>query len=814
MIINYYKTALRNILKYRAFSFINVAGLALSMSVCMLIMLMIDDQTAYDQFHEKKDRIYRILTAKPNAKIGLMSAATSSPLAKHLETDYPVVEQATRLELGIGGDATYNGKAVELRGYFADPSLFRVFSYSLINGNEETALVNPNSMIITQTFAFELFGADDPIGKSVDFADRGLNLLKGVDMERPATPWGRYTITGIIDESKIKTHLRFDALVSAASLPLLVQLKLISNHFEDWTDHNTGYTYVLVARDKNAQNLASALDDVVNRQYSKAEDARGLRLVAQKLSEITPGIFVSSPPSLSLPLEAYYFLGLLGSVIMFSACLNYTNLSTARALSRAKEIGVRKITGAKRSSLIAQFLSESILTSLLSLGLAIALLFFIRPAFNNLWINGYLNFNLRGTPGIYMIFVGFAIVIGAVAGIYPAFRLSALQPIHVLKRHHELKRGRIGIQKFLSATQFIISLFFIITSLLIYSQFSHHLTIDYGFTSENVINVPLQSAGYHEAQIVLSKTPGVISISASDEIPGSGQGTHSINVKKAGSAGDAQRAVQFKVDDKFIENLDIKLIAGRNLPVVESDRDILVNERFAQAMGYPDPSMIVGQLLQSEGSNLDMQVVGVVRDFRFRMPTEQDGIDPVVLRHQNNFRFLQVKVATSDIPALISALQKSWMNVDPHHPLKYQFYDEQLRATNKGVLDLVSIIGFITILAVTISCLGLLGIIVYQTERRHKEIGIRKVLGAEALAITFELSKSFFKMLGVSICIGVPISYFMNNLWLQNFPNRVNFGFDIIISGIVLLLILGLITIASQTVRAACRNPVEALRRE
>ncbi|MEO8474933.1 MAG: FtsX-like permease family protein [Chryseolinea sp.] len=812
MLLNYYRTGIRNILKYKVFSAINIFGLATGMAVCMLIMVMFSDQKEYDQFHSKKERIYRLLTVKPDAMMGMKSAVTSAPLGLKLKNDYAIIDESTRLNLGIGGDAMYNRKTVELRGYFADQSFFNIFDYTLDAGNRATALTLPNSMIITHSAAVELFGSENPIGKAIAFSDRGLPILKGIDIEKATVYWGEYTVTGVVNDQSMKSHLRFDALVSASSMPVLIKEKKIDDYSDNWLDHNSGYTYVTLTRGKAKQDLLSALDDIVQREYKNVAEAKGITLDAQKLTEITPGLFMSSPPSFSLPLQIYYFLLLLALVILISACLNYTTLATARSLTRVKEIGIRKVTGASRRSLIFQFLSESILTSFFSLILAIGLLYLIRPAFNELWINQYLGFDLGLTPSIYLGFGTLAISIGLLAGIYPALYLSRFPPIKVLKAHRHVKAGKVTMQRALNTIQFVVSLFFIITALLLYKQFDHHLKLDYGFVSKNIINVSLQSAEYNAAKTALSNIPGVVIVSACNEIVGSGQGTHGIGLKKPGAT-EETTAMQMAVDQNFLSNLELKLLAGNNVPEYYSNKQIVVNESAAKALGYEIFQEIIGETFESGKDQQVLEVVGVVKDFRFRMASEKDKVEPMVLRHQEGrFRFLQLKVISDDMTRLVTQLEKEWKKVDPNHTVKYQFFDEQLRATNKGLLDVVSIINVISFLAVLIACMGLLGMITYQTERKKKEVGIRKVLGADMKNIVMMLSKNFFIMLTLAVFISGPLSYFVNNLWLQNFPNRVDFGFELVAAGAAILLGLGVITIASTTLKASKTNPVEALR--
>ncbi|HYG40273.1 MAG TPA: ABC transporter permease [Cytophagales bacterium] len=811
MFYNYFKVGVRNILKYKVFSFINVFGLAVSMSVCMLIILMLVDQRKYDQFHLKKDRIYRILSKVPDSS--RPHASTPFPLAAALKINYPTIEESTHLTRGVGGEAVYKNKRVEMRGFFADASFFKVFSFPLEKGNKSTVLQAPNSIVISRKIADQLFSDENPIGKTVEFFDRGLHYLKS-GKDSPPVQWGYYTITGVIPNESYKSHLKFDVLMSSSSLPVLYKEKKMMDISKDWEIFDRTFTYVLLTPGKNEEDLSAALTDLVTRKDVEFKNLKGFQLREQSLTKITPGILVNQPTSFQLPIEAYYFLSFLALIIMGSACLNYGNLSTARAITRAKEIGIRKVTGAKRKDLVFQFLSESIITALFALLVAIVLIIFIKPAFKGLWVNTYLNFELQESVSVYIIFTGFALLIGILAGLYPAWYLAKCKPIQALKNNESKGSGSLLLRKVLSTAQFVVSLLFIITSILIYTQFKHFLEFEYGFNTKNVLNIELQGNSYQKISTALSTVPGVSSISASEYIPAIGRAS-GMDLKVMGSKEEYKNLELLSTDENFIHNLEIKLISGKNLPATNDsvNRFILVNEAAVKELGYQYPSEIIGQILETRFGKEALEVVGVVKDFYVRMPTGEDNIGPAMLRNQPaNFSFTNVKIVSGDIPGTISRLEAKWESVAPNHSFKYRFYDEQLTDSYQVFYDAVSIIGFIAFLAVIIACLGLLGMATYTTERRMKEVSIRKVLGAKDLGIALLLSKGFLKILIVSVFIGGPLSYIINNFWLQDFPNRVDFGFGTILLGSLILLLLGLLTIGSQTLRAAMSKPIDTLR--
>jgi putative ABC transport system permease protein len=813
MFLNYLKIGIRNILKYKFFSFINAFGLAAAMSVCMLIILMLVDQKRYDQFHAKKDRTYRILSEARS--LSVPNATTPFPLASSIKAEYPIIEESTHLVRGVGGDAIYNGNKFEMRGFFADSSFFNVFSYELAKGNKDNALASPNSMVISNELARQIFKEEDPIGKTVEFADRGLHHLKKDGDSNPVN-WGSYIITGVIADKTYKSHLKFDVLFSSASLSLLYKEQKIRDLTSNWEDYYQCYTYVVLAAGKNQNDLIASLDDLVKHKYANfdLEQLKEFKLTGQKLTHITPGILVGLPTTYSLPVQAYYFLASLALIIMISACLNYTNLSTARSLTRAKEIGVRKVTGASKKALIYQFLSESIIMALLALVMALIMLLFVKPAFMSLWINQYLNFDFQDNVVVYIIFIVFAIVIGIIAGVHPALHLSKYQPVKALKNNENPRPGKFGMRKVLSIMQFVISLFFITTSIVIFNQFKHFLQFHYEFNPKRIVNIELQRNDYHLITSQLGSVPGVSRITSSDFIPATG-GSGGIGLRKEASQDEFKNFTLLRTDHNFLETFELKLVEGRNFPATgeSSDRFILVNEAAIKALGYKHPSEVVGKVVELEGDSSPLEIIGVVQDFHFRMLMEEGKIGPLVLRNQpDKFVYVSAKI-TSALPMdAIAKLEQKWKSIDEVHPFKYKFYEDQLEDSNQGFVDVVSIFSYITFLAITIACLGLLGMATYTSERRMKEVSIRKVLGAEDFTIALLLSKEFLIILITSVFIAAPVSYIVNNLWLQNFPNRVDFGVGTIFIGILILLSLGLLTIGSQTIKASKRKAVDSLR--
>jgi len=815
MLRNYIKIAVRNLLKYKTFSLINIFGLAIGMTVCMLIILMLADQMSYDQYHEKKDKVYRIISKRSDLPLGM--ATTPVPLANTLKKDYPFVEETTQLVLGVGGDAIYEEQSIVMRGYFAEPSFFNLFSYEIEKGDLGTCLLQPNSMVITSDMANKLFGNENPIGKTIQFIERGLMIIEFdfAAIESQPVNWGQFKITGVLANNNRKSHLKFDGLVSASSMQALYKEEKLEDNTDNWKGTSRAYTYVELKSTENESDLKTALNDIVLRQYADIEKLKDSQFVAQNLKKITPGMFLGNMPSLRLPKEAYYFLSFLALIVMIMACLNYINLSVARSLTRVKEIGVRKVTGAKRSNLVLQFLSESIITTFLSLFLAVSLLFLVKSGFMNLWFNRYFNFELQESLFVYFIFMVFAVFVGFLAGLFPAINLSKYQPVVVLKKIENLHPRKFGLRKVLNILQLAVSLFFIVTSILMYNQIQHFLGFEYGFTSENIINVELQGNDHIRVAHELSTISGVSTISASSYLPATG-----VFSSKDFKSIDNDEYVEIEclsADKYFPENLDLKIIAGTNLPesIEASGHLVLINETAAQKLGFESFTDIIGQTFIMKTDNEAVEVVGILKDFHSQSAMFSDKIGPFMIRNMpEEFIYANVKVISGDLSGTIEKIEEKWKNIDPVHPLRFSFYDDQVAALNQMLGDVLSILSFAAFLAVTIACLGLLGMAMYAIERRRKEIGIRKVLGATETKIVYILSKEYLKMLLIAILIAAPLSYFVNNAWLQNFPNKVEFGLGTILVSISFLLILGFITIGSQTFKAAISNPVNALRYE
>ncbi|MBP7643273.1 MAG: ABC transporter permease [Saprospiraceae bacterium] len=816
MIKNYFKIGLRNAIKYKVFTAINVFGLAAAMSVCMLIMLMWSDQKAYDLFHQNKDRIYRIVTSQ--IENSNKRATIPYPTIHKLENQVAEIEDAVTLRREFGGDGLYTNKDQkisfsEMRGYFTNSSFFNVFDFDLAEGDPKSALEKPNSIVITKSIADKLFGKESPIGKNIHFSDRGLNYW--TEEASPPVDWGIFTVTGVFAENHQKSHLKFEVMASESSLDLLYKQGKIDDLTNNWATDFKAYGYVMLKEKAPVSSLEKALVSLTEAelQDNENESLKKSRFTFQPLTKITPGEATGNSTDTTLPLSVYYILWGLAFIIMLAACLNYASISIARAVTRFNEIGVRKVIGAGRKDLVFQFLSESLITVFLSLILANFFLIFIKKAFLNLWLNQFLDFDMNFNVKIYAMFLGFTLCIGFVAGLIPALKLSRFSPIDAMKSKQSAGSGKMGFRRVLIVSQFALSMLFIVSAILIYNQLDQFMKFDYGFDSENVVNVNLQSNDYELVKSSMSAVPGVDAVSACAYVPADGRNDQ-CSIKKIDSD-IVKSAIDLSVDANFAEVLKIGLLAGRKMNATSDsvNNEIMVNETAAKEFGYANPSEMVGQIFEINGT--PKTVTGVFNDFNFFLLFTGRTTGPIVFqRAPQLFKFATIKITSNNKSKVIAAMEEQWKTIDPIHPMQFEFYEDQLSDNNQAIVDLVAIIGFLAFLAIVIASLGLFGMAIYITERRTKEIGIRKVLGANLLGLNYTLSREFIIMLGIAIAIAAPASFFLNKLWLDYMVVKADFGIGTLSLGALILFIIGLLTIIPQTLKIASKNPVDTLKIE
>lgn len=795
---NYLKISLRNLYRHRLFSFINIFGLAVSMSVGLLIIAMVADLMKFDEFHQKKDRIFRVNSHIQYGHYQSNESATCVlPLAEKLKAEYAEVEEIVRIKKNFGAEAEANGKMLPLQGYFSDPSFFQVFSFEWLEGDPNTALNEPFSMVITHRAAEKLFDQQDPMGQTVNMGNMG-----------------DFRITGVLKDIPIYSHLQFEVLGSMASVAALEQQNKIRPSLNKWDEFWTNYVYVLLKSEKSTESLEEGLSRISQEKYVMYENLKA-DFELQALLKIVPGPDISTQIGPKMPYLPIFILSGLAFLILLSAAFNYTNLSIARSLRRTTEVGVRKVVGANRRQVFTQFITETVVISVFALLVGSCLFYLIRPEFlSTISLSNTKLFELTISPGLVTVFLCYAILAGLLSGWFPALFLSRMRPVDVLKSisSFTIFRG-LGFRKVLTVFQFSLSLIFILAVSIIYRQYQFSLNHDMGFEEENILNIALQGNDPQVLAPSLKQLPEISHISMSSLIPAMGSNNRSW--LKHENINDSLAMYQMYVDPNYIENLGLIMLAGENFPVdvsTKEERYLIVNEHFIGTMGWENPLDALGQWVELGGKQLN--IIGVVKDFHYNHLEEP--IENFCFRyHPNRFNYLNVKLSSSDIKESMAKIEEVWKSIDTKHTLQAQFFEEQLDEAYGFYTHIIKIFGFIAVLTISIASMGLLGMSVFTVETKTKEIGIRKVLGASELRLVYLLSKGFVKLLCIAAIIAVPLAYiFFDQVLLSLYAYRISIGFPELSLGVILVFILGITIIASQTFRAARMNPAETLRSE
>lgn len=810
MLANYLLVGIRNILKHKAFSIINIFGLAAAMSVCMLIIMIIADQRGYDQFQVNKSRIYRIQTAGKNGN-EMHTASSALPLAELLRKDYTGIEAAAGVMRQIGGDLNYHDKIASGAGYFADANLLKVMEFKLAAGDANTALNKPFSLVISQELAAQLFPHEDPIGKTVTFNDTG--MIPGIPITgNKETRYGSFMITGILKPNPGKTSLPFALLASLSSLDLLAKDSILDYKPNNWNNVWRNYTYVLMEKGKTKADLQHILDQVSAKQYPKGAKDQ-YRFEAARLTDIMPAETISNPTCVSIPRIVLTILTVLCLVVMLSACLNYTNLSIARLLTRTKEVGVRKVSGAARHQIFTQFILEAVLVSICSLLFSLALLVVVQHLFSGLWLNKVLGITFTYTPKLFLTFLGFSIAVGVIAGLLPALYISGFNPIAMLKGTANLRTTkRVTLWKVLLVTQLTVSLIFIISTTLIYLQGKRVMNFNYGFNKDNVVDIKLiKTENYDRFAQAISANSHIRSVAACTFPPATGINNQE-RIHKADDTKDSLQANYIDVNAGAMDVWGLQLIAGKNFPAIGADsvdHTIVINEKMAADLHYGTPQQAVGRhLVLSTG---DAEIIGVVKNFQFLDLSR--GMEPLMLRNRKKeFAYIAIRLQGNDPMSTVAFLQDTWKKINPTSRFEYEFFDQELLITHVVMSNIAAILSVLALLAVVISCLGLLGMAAYTAETRRKEISLRKVLGSSVPQVILLLSRSFLIMQAIAVAISVPIAYVVNNMWLQMFVSRVQITPLILLTNVLILAAICFFIVFTQAWRVANISLSKSLR--
>jgi len=804
MFYNYLKVSWRNMKKHMGFSLINVMGLAVSLAVCLLMILFIIDQKSYDQFHEHSGRIVRV-TSEIGSSDGIdpVESYAISPitLAERLEEQYPEVEKAVPVNDRFSGSFTHSGLDVQLSGFYSNSNFLSVFDFKLSQGNPETALEEPFSVVLRAESAKKLFGEKGAMGKTF----RKVN--------------GReYNVTGIIDDSR-KTHMNFEMIGSFSTMAADPDL---SRWTESWK--NTlwdSWTYVLLQDDNKKADFEEKIQEQISLAYSEDGTSLIKAFTVQPLTNINLSSAKYNENGMVLPgIIVLFLLGFTG-IITLIACFNYVSLTVSRALSRSREVGVRKVHGAFRSSVIKQFIIEAVMISLFALVFALFILQWLLPEFNSLFFISLLESEVSRSlffePEVLTAFVLFSVLVGLVAGFYPSLYLSSFNPAQVLKGISTA--GKISgqtLKKIITVGQFSFSIIFITSSLILFLQFKHLTQTDCGFDEEAVVNVSLNGADYEILRGKLMQDPNVENVASANVVPAMGA-IYTMEVSTE-SHPEVVESQSINVDENYLSTMGIDLVAGRNFNSemrTDTNKAVIITTELVKGVGIASPADALDQKVKLDGSEKEYRVIGVVNNFISVDPVSSD--DPTVLLFApEKARMAVVKTKPGKTVAFIGGLEDVWESLNSPYSLEYTILDQELRENPSLVIfiDFVKVIGLIAAFSIFISCLGLLGLAIYSAESRIKEIGIRKVLGASVNQLVLTLSKEYIWMISIAVIISIPAGWFINSIWLDYISNKADFGPMIYASGAVIAILLATVTISTQTYRSARSSPIQNLRSE
>lgn len=795
MLGSYLKTSRRSLIRNKLFSAINIIGLSISMSVGLLVIAFINDLVSYDNGQVKKDRIYRILTNSQRLNDRPMTlASTSIKAGLKIRETMAGVEEVALLRNGFSGDAHVGEIGLPLQAFWADNSFFKVFSFPLLQGDPATALKEPYSLILTEKTAKKLFGDADPLGKSVRFDT--LN----------------YNVTGVLKDIPKLSHLRFEALVSFATLD--GKKSDSDGDLLSWESIYSNFVYLVLPENGNRESIQAGLDKLSARENLAVKNHK-ITLTLQPLSEAVVGKNLENPIGPSIHFIALWVLGGLAFVVIISACFNYTNLSIARSLRRSREVGIRKVIGALSAHVFGQFLAESVIISLLALVFSFLLFWILRAEFLSLhpFLDNLVSLEL--SPQLILYFIALATAVGAIAGFLPALFFSRINAVQVLKDVSSLKIFRhVNMRKVLIVIQYTFSLMFITGTIIGYTQYQGFLSFDLGFTTENILNIRMQGNKSDLLKKDLAEIPAVVGISKSHMISslGSLHGTSMMYKNPIDSSGVW---LSF-VDDQHLPLHNYKLIAGKNFntrPINGNETEVIVNEQVLKRFNIANqnPEKALGEMVEMSGKKL--AIIGVVKDFHYG--TVEKKIEPTVFRYYTGETggYLNVKIKTTDWPATLARIETAWRKIDKTHPLDAKFYDDQIEEAYSQFSVMLKVIGFITLLAICIASMGLFGMVVFTTETRLKEISIRKVLGASENGLVFSLSKGFLGLLSLSALVALPATYFFfDKVVLVNFVYHQPIGLSDLFTGVLVVMLMAVLLIGSQTLKAARSNPAKVLK--
>ncbi|MCJ7581229.1 MAG: ABC transporter permease [Candidatus Aminicenantes bacterium] len=798
MFKNYIVTAFRNIRRQKGFSFLNLAGLSVGITCVILLSLYIQEELSYDRFHKDYDRIYRVCMEHPFVYNGKnQSAITPAPLAPALKEDLPEVSSSLRMVDWINVHISVNDtNFLEESLLFASPGFFDVFSFELVKGNPRQVLADPYSVVLSQRMAQKYFGSENPLGKTVKFEDR-------FDLQ----------VTGIIRNMPENSHFNAD-LISP------FQLFGISEN-EDFTSWGASgyYTYLKLKEEVSPAQVEDKLKVYMERGFRPGQSREGFKYFLQPLKKIHLHSNLVGEIGPNNDIKNILIFGFIAFLILIIACINYMNLVTARSAKRGKEVGIRKVVGAKKSQIVKQFFGESILLAFLALLISCFLAKALLPVFND-FVGRDLRFSPVSNPWLLALLGGILMFIGLFAGSYPAFVLSSFRPTAILKGVLVKKGKGLSLRNGLVVVQFGISIVLITCTLVVKSQLNFIKNADVGYTRDQVVTMNLRDPEIQRRLPVIKEeflnNPSILAVSSSSNLP---HRITSLRRAKSPESGDEDYfpIYELTVDYDFIDLFAIEMVEGRNFSrefLSDADEGFILNEAAVRALGYADP-LNREFIYPIHGGSLGRgRIIGVMKDFN--MLSLHQGIEPLYLRldPEQSQRYLSVKISEDNIPETLAFIEDKFDSLSSAYPVEFLFFDDVFFREYQNEQKMGKMFDAFGLLAVFIACLGLFGLASFATESRIKEIGIRKVLGASSGGIVVHLSKEFVKWVMASNLLAWPIAFYIMNRWLQGFAYRVPLGFGLFLLSASIALGLALLTVFYQVSKAAHADPVHALKYE
>jgi len=806
MIKNYFKIAFRNLWKNKGFSAINILGLAIGITTCLIIMLFVYNELSYDRFNVKSSSIVRVTFQGSAAGQKFNEATVMPPVAQTMKADFPEVLDATRIrDYGkprlICGDKSFKEDAFA----FVDPNFFEVFTLPLIEGDAKTALASPNTVVITKALARKYFGNEDPVGKVISFKEG----------DKAA-----YKVTGVINKVPLNSHFHFELFASMTSWPESKEPTWMYSNF---------YTYLVLKDGADYKSLEAKLPGMVDKyigpQMLQAmhvtlpefrKKGNNLSFHLQRLTDIHLSTDFANDLSPAGDVRYVYIFGAIALFMLLIACINFMNLSTAGASKRSREVGIRKVLGSLKRDLVRQFLLESVMITAFAFLLAIVFVYLALPVFNNL-AGQNLTLQFADHPFLLPGLLLFLLVTGILAGSYPAFYLSSFKAATVLKGKFISGKRGVGLRSGLVVFQFFISITLIVITTVVYKQLSYIQHKKLGYDKGQVMIIPTWMLGKNAAVFSdqLSIDPRVMSVTHSGYLPAGPSDNNNFFVYPGENPDQMVKTLRYDVDENYISTLGIQMLTGRNFSkdFASDSSGVVLNESAAKVFGWGEnaPGHTISTT-NHDGVKITYHVIGVVKDFHFRSLHEL--ISPLVMTLSPNQGMMIVKLKTTDVAGLIAVLKTRWNGLGAEEPFTYSFLDDRFNNTYQSEQKIGMILGIFAGLTIFVACLGLFGLAMFTAEQRTKEIGIRKVLGASVAGIVNLLSIDFLKLVLVAVVLATPVAWWAMNKWLMDFAYRIDISWWMFALAAVTALLIALFTVSFQAIKAAIANPVKSLRTE